>query len=224
MSVSQSKVRTRQTEARYDCRGAVEPPNGLARPKASLATRTAVGLHPDPKTGKLIQHVRQAPATRIGAVKDPTDPRGLARSTARIHTHTDILELEHSHNRISVGAYRTGRFVMAVFERAHGLSRDASNLEPKDSADQTFGHEAQVIRSLDTAREVVWWTGRIEKAIGRIGCRMLRRVLDDGLTFRDLAAERGRGTSERAISQTASQFRTLLEDLAEDLSTKGGRR
>lgn len=219
-----AQPKARAVTARYDTRGAGDPPNGLARLTPRQATRTAVGLMPDPKTGRLVQHVRQAPATRVGAVQDPTDPKQQARIAVKVNTHTDLIENEYAHGRISTAAYRTARLVMGVFERSHGLRRAAPTYEPKDRGDVAFGVEAQIVRGLDQAAEIQQWLVRIEKSVGRIGMRMLRRVLDDGASFKDIAAERGRGTSERAVSQTASQVRQLLEDLSEDLSKDGGRR
>lgn len=202
MSSSSSAVRKRQTDARYDLRSATEPPNGLARlPSRNLNARTA-----------------------IGAVTDPTDTTGRARSIVRVNRTTDILELEHSHKRISVGAYQCGRLIMRVFERSHGLQASAPTYEPKSRVNAINGHENVIIRGLETAQECQAWLRRIEQAVGTVGARLLRQVLDDGRTYAELSALRGRGTSERAVASIAGQFRQLLEDLADDLAAKGRHR
>jgi hypothetical protein len=193
-----AQPKARAVTARYDTRGAGDPPNGLARVSPSLIARTRVGAVADPIPGS-----------------PDNNARHNARVAVRVNITTDLLELEHAHDRISPQAYKCGRFLMALFERAHGLKRDASNLEPRDSADQTYGHEAQIIRALDTAADVVWWSQQIQAVIGSVGLRLLRQVLDEGKTFRDIAG--GMVASERQIGYAADRFRWALESLAKEL-------
>lgn len=200
--MGQVQLKQRHVDARYDTRGATEPPNGLARLKPEQRLRSRVGAVVDPIPDP------------IGTPKE----RARGRVAVRINVTTDIIELEHAHGRITSRAYKCGRFLMALFERAHGLKRDASNLEPKDSVNLAYGVEAQIERAIDTAADVVWWSDKIQKSIGRVGLNLVRDVIDSGKTYAEISAARGRGTSERAVAYTADRFRTLLEDLAEDLS------
>jgi hypothetical protein len=78
----------------------------------------------------------------------------------------------------------------------------------------------QIIAGLEKAEAVKAYMEMITRSIGQIGARFLKAVLLDGLSFEDLAKARGRDTV-KGRSAAASQFRNLLQDLAEDWAAQG---
>jgi hypothetical protein len=175
--------------------GARLPANGLASSKSARNVPTTVASVPDP----------YAPKERIAV---------------SVNRKTDILEWEHSHGHLSEAAYRTGRQVQAVFERAS--VRSSSNWMGGDRVDMHTSKELQIIHGLAKAEQIQEYMDALVKAIGMVGARFLRSVLCEGKTFAQLAADRGR-SNEAGRSAAAAQFRHLLEDLANEWAARGQR-
>ena len=130
----------------------------------------------------------------------------------------DILEQERSHNRISEGAYRTGRFVQEVFEITERML--GSNWRMDNRVDSQSPIHSRMDRALDHACKIVPLFQDIRSRLGTIDARLLRAVLGDRLGFADCAEIQGK-TGDRGSSYVATRFRDALEDLAHAWSAKG---
>lgn len=184
----------RQTGRYADRRSARAPAQGLARPPASGAIRTAVA-----------------------AVPDPMEPG--ARLLATVNRRTDILELERSHGRISEAAYQVGRVLQEAFERAGRLG-SSSNWNDGGRVDIAERHELAIAYAVQDARRVQALMRRVEAAVGVVGARMLRAVIGDRTSFAAIATARGRA-GDRAVRDVAERFRWLLEETAEQFAARG---
>lgn len=152
--------------------------------------------------------------------RDPDAP--LATAPATINRRVDLLQQELSNKRIDDAQFRTGRIVQAVFEKAQGRV-GGGGWDMGGSSDAWAAHELAVIRGLETAEQVRAIEAKIVRAVGVVGARMLRRLLVDGVSLSDYAAERGKG-SEHGRKMVAAQFRFLLEDVAEAWAARGASR
>lgn len=157
--------------------------------------------------------------TTIGAVQDPYSPKD--KLAVSVNRRTDVLEWEYSHGRLTEAAYRVGREIQAVFERATG--RSASNWSQGDRVDAYASKELQIIHGIMKAETVQTYMDRIVRTVGMVGARFLRAILCDGSTFTSVATARGRN-NEAGRGAAASQFRQLLEDLAEEFAARGQQR
>ena len=185
--------------SRYDLAGAREPANGRALPPPSANAFTAVVAVPDP-------------------TPDPYGPRD-ERVIATVNRRVDILETERAAGRISDAAYRVGRIVQAVFERARGVGpRGLWN--PGDRVNAAWQHEIAIVHAITDARRVRIYKERIRAALGMIDARLIERVLGDGLSYAECAALQGKA-GERGISYVATRFRDALEALADAWAAKG---
>jgi len=152
--------------------------------------------------------------------RDPDAP--LATAPATINRRVDLLQQELANKRIDEAQFRTGRIVQAVFEKAMGrVGGGGWNIG--GSSDAWTTHELAVIRGLETAEQVRAIQAKIERAVGMVGARMLRRLLVDRVSLQDYADERGKG-SEHGRKMVAAQFRFLLEDVAEAWAARGASR
>ena len=155
--------------------------------------------------------------TTAGVVVDPYNHRHAI--AVSINRKVDHLEWEYSHGRISEAAYRVGRDVQALFERA-GARSGSSSWTSGDRVDGTVAKELQIIRGLDAARAAHAEMERLTRVIGIVGARFLRACLIEGRSWAELAAMRGR-SGEAGRGAAASRFRDLLEDLAEAFEAQG---
>lgn len=157
--------------------------------------------------------------TTVAIVQDPFEPE--AHLVVSVNRRVDLLEYELSHGRLSEAAYRVGRDVQRVFEKATALL--GSSWTGGDRVDAADAHEDAVIWRIELAQELEALRKRIVKAIGMVGYRRLRGHLGEGVTFKQAAESRGQ-SGELAITFAAKSFRQLLEDLAEEWAAKGVRR
>lgn len=216
-----SAVRARPPVHRGDYRQAVDNANGLARATPQLKNRTAIAAVDCP----------------IDA-SSPSLNRPVRRVLVTVNKTTDVLELERSHNRISEQAYATGRLLQLVFERSHGLKgKSVSSFEPGDRVDPAFAHEMHIARAIESAQAVVFWMRELEKAVGTTGAAFLRRFLEGGASYAEVAAKRLthdrlmaiRGgkpatASERQIAAVGEQFRVMLEEVTDAFAAEGAKR
>ena len=124
--------------------------------------------------------------------------------------HQDMLQFEFDHGRLSTGALAAGRAIEDVLAAQH-RSAGASWAERVDTS--PCG-DAQGVATADAARRVVVAMARVERIIGPIDARLVRRLLGEGETYESVAAVTGR-SGARAISYIAQRFRDALEELAE---------
>jgi hypothetical protein len=227
MGVQNQNLRNRSGTpiSRYDRgRDARLPPGGhLARPVPRQEVRTAVGMvweHPggDKKKPKqILQKVVSVAGVVDAAVQDPGEPK--RRVQVKVNRHDDVLERELSHGRISEAAYRVGRVVQAVFERAGGVGASPMWLQG-DRVDTALAHELAIVCKIEDARKVEAYMAAVEKAIGEMGAKFLRRILGENQTFSEVA---GKLASEKRIAFVGERFRVYLEELAESWSAARGR-
>jgi hypothetical protein len=151
--------------------------------------------------------------TTVGVVANPLDPR--EKIAVAVNRKIDILEWEYSHGRLSEAAYRNGRIIQSIFERATGRSQSSWSLG--DRVDAYSAKEMQIITSLEKAETVNAYMVRIVKAIGQVGARFLRDVLAESKTYAQLAAARGHTDT----TFVAKRFRNYLEDLSEEWAASG---
>ena len=199
-----------------------------------LAEARDLGQRGRPTTTKNIE-------TSTVAVEDPRPDRDSGpgqRVLATVNRRVDILEHERAHGRISNDAYREGRLVQALFERA-GLS-GGSTWSDGARVDAEVAKELKIIRRLDDSRLIGKMVDEIEKTLGAIDARIVRQVLGDNrsyaqvaqpLDLKSAAARAGaadwqplgrggwqkpaRGDVRRArIGYVAQRFRDALETLA----------
>jgi hypothetical protein len=151
--------------------------------------------------------------TTVGVVQDPYSPK--EKIAVSVNRRVDLLEWEYSHGRLSEAAYRTGRIVQAIFERATGRSQ--SSWSAGDRVDAFCAKELQILTALEKAEAIRHHMARIVTAIGQVGARFLRDILGENKTYSEMAAARG----QTDTSFTAKRFRNLLEDLAEEWAAVG---
>ncbi len=156
-------------------------------------------------------------ATVTAAVIDPMGD-GEERILATINRRVDLLEEERSHNLISEAAYRNGRLVQGIVERAGRIGgSNWAGASRKDAAEVRDTHAQRVI---DDGKVAEAWRRRIRDRLGMIDARLLDRVLADGFSYAECAALVGR-TGDRGQRYVAARFRDALEELSEVLTAKG---
>lgn len=199
-AVRPKSSRRKVADGRYRASQSVRlPANGLATARAPRQNRNV--------------------STTIGAVPDPyADKEAIA---VTVNRRVDLLEWEYSHGHLSEAAYRTGRIVQAVFERASGRSQSSWSLG--DRVDAGMAKELQLLTALEKAETITAMMARIVKAIGQIGARFLRELLGEGRTYAQVAAMRGQ-SGDKAVTFVAKRFRNLLEDLSVEWAAKGQHR
>lgn len=188
----------KEPQGRYDGNH-LDTYTGLNRATPPLNVRTAIGKVQDPSE------------------RDPTVPQ--QRIAVTINRNVDVLENERSHDRISEAAYRVGREIQRAFERQNQL-RTTFRAEPGGSRDVAYAHEMAIGYAIEEARAVEEIVARVSGAVGPVGARVLRAVIGEGKTFKQMAEARGR-SGDRGINSAADQFRWLLEDLAEAWAARG---
>jgi len=151
-----------------------------------------------------------------GTVADPMEAK--ASSIVSVNLRTDLLEWEYSHRQLSEAAYRTGREIQGLWERATRIMGsswdDSSGGPPASSADR-------LAAKMELAEQIAALEKRIVRAIGMVGYRRLRSHLAHGLTFAQAAIKDGKGDGREAIKFAAKRFRHYLEDLAEEWAARG---
>ncbi len=188
-----SRTALRPTAGRYDGRAARVPGGAVARAVPSLNVRTRVGNVPNPL----------APDERVAVT---------------INRKVDVLEDERSHRRISEGAYRTGRLIQQAFEVS---IRSSSNWLEGSGGSPIEANENRIAKGCEIASRAAALERRLIDAVGAMGAKHIRRVLGDGLSFREVAAIEARGAGERATSVVATRFRGLLEDVTTHWAARG---
>lgn len=155
----------------------------------------------------------------IASVDDPSEPghRLLVASNRRV----DILEHERARGLISEAAYREGRSVQAVFERAKGPG-NSSNWDHYGAGrvDAYVSKELTIIKGVDTAARIGRLVRWLQFELGRLDTDIIRHMLVEGKTYSDVATMYGKA-GERAISRIAYRFREALEQLATARSAVG---
>jgi hypothetical protein len=157
--------------------------------------------------------------TAIGAVDDPLE-RGK-KLAATVNRNVDVLEWEYSHRQIDEAAYQAGRLLKRAYERLP-TAPGGSNWRGGDRIDPIEARNAKEDRHLDAMQAVERLEGQAAKVVGWSGVALLRLVLRDGMTFKDIALRaaqpRARG---RAFRKVADRFRWLLAEIAEGWAAKG---
>jgi hypothetical protein len=210
---------------------------GATSPASSSPAKARRGDVRPKRRRSRAQHVSLAPVTAADRyvvpverrVDDPwpdpdrANPLGPPPQVkVAVNRRVDLLEEELSNKRIGEAEYRAGRLAQAAFEAAQGRV-GGSSWSQGDRVDQWQAHELAIIRGLQTAEAARAMVARIERAIGAVPARFLRRMLTEGGTFAAEAVERGRD-SARGRSQIAERFRFLLETLAEAWGARGASR
>lgn len=184
---------------RYDLRGAISPPNGLAdlpRTRGNANARTAVG-----------------------AVQDPFD--GRQRTVARIRIA--LLDDELAHKRIEQSWFDFGRDLENAYERAARLG-GGSNFEggSKTSAQKAQG---RTVEAICEAHEKLRKIEAIAlDAIGDKGLGFLQRILRDGFSFQRLAIVGQMKGGRADVARIADRFRWLLKQCADHRAECGPER
>ncbi len=183
---------------RYDGRGqrTIHPATGLARMPRSKNRDEVVAAVPDP----------------FG-----TSPE---RIYATVNRRVDILETERSRGLISEDAYRAGRDLQDVLERASSTGSCNWDATPRD---RETVQRAMLARAMERSQDVQRVLTFVQARLGAIDTRLLRRVLGDWMSYADCAALRGKA-GERGVSYVAARFRDALEDLAAASAAKGAGR
>jgi hypothetical protein len=177
---------TRREPGRYDLRGVPDFPVGS--PPPSLNVRT-----------------------KIAGVTDPNNPK--RRQKVAVNRLTDILEAEYAHGRIGDDAYKYGRELQGVFEKGAGVTgRSSSSFEPQSGGDRSAALQNMIAAKIEDAFCARDTMEDLERDVGRLGARFLRRLLTGESSF---AREAGQLASERQIAFQASRFRFYLAQLAE---------
>lgn len=169
------------------------PANGLGSPPISIAIRSG-----------------------IASVDDPNEPGH--RLLAAVNRRVDILEYERSRGLISEAAYREGRSVQAVFERAKGPG--GSNWQGGSRVDAYVSKELTIIKGCDAAARIGRLVRWLQSELGRFDTDILRCMLAEGKTYTDVATMYGK-TGQRAVSRIAYRFREALEQLSESRAAYG---
>ncbi len=154
--------------------------------------------------------------TVVAAVADPWG-NGKERVLATVNRRTDLLELERSHGRISEAAYRAGRTVQDVLEKAGRIGGSKWDLTPSHHSTMENG---AVARAMERAQAAVKMVAFVQGRLGMIDTRLLRRVLGDRMGYADIAALQGK-SGEKGATYVARRFRDALEDLAEAFAARG---
>lgn len=190
-----SEYRKQGAEGRYDPkRSARMPANGLARPPISVNVKTALAVVPDPmEPGKELY--------------------------VAVNRRVDILETERSHKRISEGAYRVGREIQAVFEKASRVG-SGSQWREGDRVDQTIARELAIHRNIETARAIQAEMERLVREVGSVGALFLRCIIGDGVSFKAYA-EATSGSGRRDVDRVADRFRWMLEEIVRRRAARG---
>lgn len=192
LNVSAAK---KKTTGRYDGRRSARiPSEGLARPPTSLAVRT-----------------------RVVTIDDPNEPGAVLRAT--VNRRTDVLEDERSHHRISEAAYQVGRELQEAWECLARLG-SSSNWNDAGRVDAADRHELSIAYAVQDAKKAQQTMRLLEEVVGKIGARVLRAIIGDGMPFGAFAAARGK-SGERGTAAVAAHFRMLLEDVAEAFAATG---
>jgi hypothetical protein len=193
-----SAVRPKASDRRRRSDGRFKPNQNARTPAGGFATTPAP---------------RHNVETTVGVVANPYDAE--EKIAVSVNRRVDILEWEYSHGRLSEAAYRNGRIIQAIFERATGRSQSSWSMG--DRVDAYSAKEMQIITAIQKAETVTAYMAKIVKAIGQIGARFLRDVLAEGKTYSQMAAARGQSDT----SFTAKRFRCYLEDLAQEWAATG---
>lgn len=192
----------RKLKGRYDTANVQALPQGLADLPRRSSIDTVIGAVDDP----MEQH---------RSFDDPKRKRILVNVNRRV----DLLELERSHKRISEAAYRTGRMIQAVLERASG-ARTGGGEEGCIRADPITARELKMIYAIEDASTVIAWMDAIEREIGLIDAMIVRQVIGDNRSFEDVAILRGI-PGDRSAWYFARRFREALEYLSETWGKRG---
>jgi hypothetical protein len=150
------------------------------------------------------------------------------RVLARVNRRIDILEWERSHDRISDDAYREGRVVQWMFERA-GLS-GGSTWREGSRVDAEIAKELAILRHIAAATTIDDYMGFMRDALGEVDAAIVRQVLGENRGYGDVEMPRRRmpvpaakvpafgrqkpKPGERYASYVARRFRDALETLA----------
>lgn len=158
--------------------------------------------------------------TRIAAIPDPFNPGGK-RLLASVNIRTDLLELEHAHNRISGPALLAGREMQQMFEQATRVGA-GGQWNSGDRVDQCRRKEQQIVKHLETARKIEAHAAWVRRCLGQhnIDCRILRDILGDQLSYGASAVRHGK-KGDRGARYIAQRFRDALETLANAKAAKG---
>lgn len=170
------------------------------------------------------------------AILDPDqDPNRKPGQTSRVNVNWrgDILDYEAKHHRISAAAFRAGRVVQGVFERAH--LGGASTWAAGSRVDTSRAKEMAVVRKLLNARTIRAHLQWMRGVLGSKDAEIVRQVLGENRRYGEveLDADLVRGKLARAafehaqlvqpmlvpeykkdISYIAHRFRDALESLA----------
>jgi hypothetical protein len=156
--------------------------------------------------------------TSLVAIPDPNpDPnravgRGSHGQTVRatVNRRVDILEYECSHGRITAMAYRAGRVLQGVFERAQ--LGGASTWAEGSRVDTSRAKEMAVVRKLLNARTIqahLKWT---RKVLGSTDAEIVRQVIGENRRYGDVAlpGQHVRGRLARAAFEHAQLVQPQL--------------
>ena len=193
----------------------------VATTRTSRGRRDVSGRYKGAKGRLLATGIGAPPSenvrTATASVVDPYG-NGLGRIQATVNRRVDILEQELSHGRLSEAAYRIGRELQGVFERAGRVG--TTNWLGVSRLDPMQAHELRVLGAVITAQEIVKTLTRVRARVGYLDARLLQRVLGERMSFAQCAEVTGKN-GERGAGYVGARFREVLEDLAEAWTARG---
>jgi hypothetical protein len=166
------------------------------------------------ESGRLVGARRYArgQVTLAGRDRAAVAPGLVARTALETRRRVDVLQHELDHQRISPDAFLVGRILQALFERASGAGLSTPSMNDGGRGNPVLSRDLHLVLRLADARKIAEHEAWIRGRIGDFGVRVMRQVLEDGRTFKELA---GQLASEREISRRGDRFRMLLEELAQ---------
>ena len=120
----------------------------------------------------------------------------------------DLLQWEHDHGRISHLALAAGRGLEEAFAFLH---RSGGSMWG-ERVDAPRGGDGAAVDAVEAARRVERVMERVERVVGPVDARLLRRLLGEGHDYAGAAALDGR-VGDRAKAYLAQRFRDALEEL-----------
>jgi hypothetical protein len=169
--------------------------------------------HPGPELPRAPRKMRGKIEIVIGALPDPNPIEGekLKRQRVAMNVAKDVLLRELQHGRIGNAQFAVGRVYEAILEAA-AVGAGGSSFELSSGRGD---HEAMIAKVIDRAGGVVEADHSIRGLCGERGASILREVLGDRRTFKQIAAAL-RLPQKRGPGRIAIEFREALQALAKE--------
>jgi hypothetical protein len=129
-----------------------------------------------------------------------------------VNNQVDHLEREYACGHIEAAHYAIGRQIEALFYRQ--AERWPSSWHLGHRSDPFVAKELGIIKGIDRARAKQLLIDKLERKVGTIGRRFLERMLLQGVSYADEAANRGWSRGVSGTKAVAKMLRSMLEDLS----------